>query len=83
MFRDLAREKSSDTVMFPQGWQNPPKLTFRVTQHQGRTFNAIFFDKLCGTALDILPNYAVNYAVKNSILCGSYAVKIAYYAAIT
>ena len=50
---------------------------------QGRTFNAIFFDKLCGTALDILPNYAVNYAVKNGILCGSYAVKIAYYAAIT
>ena len=26
-------KKSCDTVMFPQGWQNPAKLTFRVTQH--------------------------------------------------
>ena len=73
---------------FLQAW-NPrygsaPTIHYQVNPVvQGRTFNAIFFDKLCGTALDILPNYAVNYAVKNGILCGSYAVKIAYYAAIT
>ena len=42
----------------------------------GRTFNAIFSDKLCGTALGILQNYAVNYAAKIAY----YAVKIAYYA---
>ena len=26
-------KKSCDTMMFPQGWQNYPKLIFRVTQH--------------------------------------------------
>ena len=36
MFRCFAisrAKKSCDTVMFPQCWQNPEKLTFRVTQH--------------------------------------------------
>ena len=59
-------------------------------EDQGRTFNAIFSDKLCGTALGgtalgILQNYAVNYAAKNRILCDKNSIlcgKIAYYATL-
>ena len=32
MFRDFAREKIVRYRDVPQGWQNPAKLTFRVTQ---------------------------------------------------
>ena len=56
-----------------------------MARAQGRTFNAIFFDKLCGTALVILQNYAVNYAANNRILCGKNNIlceKIAYYVRI-